>query len=154
MSSHVATIAWQRGDAAFTGARYSRSHRWSFDGGAEVPASASPALVAAPWSDPTGVDPEEAFVAAISSCHLLWFLSIACERGFMVERYRDDAEGVLGKDASGRLAITRVTLRPRAEFSGERRPTDAEVDELHHAAHEKCFLANSVKSDVRCEPVR
>ncbi|MCC7072717.1 MAG: OsmC family protein [Deltaproteobacteria bacterium] len=153
MSTHVATIAWQREGAAFTGAQYSRSHRWSFDGGAEVAASASPALVKAPWSDPAGVDPEEAFVASISSCHLLWFLSLACERGFVVEQYRDQAEGVLGKDGSGRLAITTVTLRPQVEFGGERRPSIADIHELHHAAHERCFLANSLKSEVRCEPV-
>lgn len=153
MSSHSATIAWQRDGAAFTGARYSRSHRWSFDGGAEVAASASPSLVQGPWCDAAAVDPEEAFVAAISSCHMLWFLYLACERGFVVERYRDQAEGVLGKNADGRLAITTVTLRPHAEFAGDRRPSSAELDALHHAAHEQCFLASSVRSEVRCEPI-
>lgn len=153
MSKHIATIAWQRDGAAFAGARYSRSHRWSFDGGAHIAASASPDLVAAPWSDPRGVDPEEAFVAAISSCHLLWFLGLASERGFVVESYQDHAEGVLAKDANGQLAITVVTLRPQAVFTGERQPSAAELESLHHAAHERCFLANSVKSEVRCEPV-
>lgn len=152
MSKHVATVTWQREGAPFSEARYSRSHRWRFDGGAEVAASASPLLVAAPWCDAAAVDPEEAFVASIASCHLLWFLYLASERGFIVESYQDEAEGVLANDASGKLAITSVTLRPRVELGGTKPASAAEIEALHHAAHEECFLARSVRFEVRCEP--
>ena len=118
-----------------------------------MPASSSPHSVPLPLSVEAAVDPEEAFVASLSSCHMLWFLSIAAQRGFVVESYRDEAVGVLGKDASGKLAMTRVTLRPEARFSGDPRPTADEVTAMHHEAHEKCFIASSVKTDVRCEPV-
>jgi organic hydroperoxide reductase OsmC/OhrA len=138
MSEHRATITWARGDASFTDNRYSRAHAWRFDGGAEIAASASPALVAAPWSDPRGVDPEEAFVASLASCHMLWFLWCAARAGVLVDAYEDDAVGLLGKDAAGRLVITRVTLRPLAA--------------LHHDAHERCFLAASVKCEVVVTP--
>lgn len=153
MSTHVATVSWQREGAPFTEARYSRSHRWRFDGGAEIAASASPALVAGPWIDAAAVDPEEAFVASIASCHLLWFLYLASEAGHVVESYRDDAEGVLGKDADGKLAITSVTLRPRVVLGAGKPASAAELDALHHAAHEECFLARSVRFEVRCQPV-
>jgi organic hydroperoxide reductase OsmC/OhrA len=152
MSEHTALIRWQRGDAAFAGARYSRAHEWRFDGGAVVKASASPAVVRAPWSDPAGVDPEEAFIAAISSCHMLWFLSLAAGAGFVVDRYEDEAVGHMGRFANGREGITEVALRPRSDFAGERRPTREELEALHEAAHARCFIASSVASAIRIEP--
>ncbi len=151
MSEHHAVIRWQRGSAEFARGRYSRAHQWRFDGGAVVPASASPALVRAPWSDPAGVDPEEALVAAISSCHMLWFLSLAADRGCIVESYEDDAVGTMGRLPSGHEAVTDVLLRPRIVFAGERRPEATEIAALHESAHEHCFIANSVKSAIRVE---
>ena len=153
MSRHTANISWTRGDATFTDNKYSRRHLWRFDGGIEVPASASPQSVKTPYSSLEAIDPEEAFVAALSSCHMLWFLSIAAKRGFRVDRYADAAAGVMEKNAEGRLAVTVVTLRPDVRFSGTRLPRHDEVRAMHHAAHDACFIANSVKTDVRCEPV-
>jgi organic hydroperoxide reductase OsmC/OhrA len=151
MNEHTATVRWQRGDADFARGRYSRAHEWRFDGGAVVPASASPAVVRVPWSDPAGVDPEEAFVAALASCHMLWFLSLAAGRGYVVESYEDEAVGTMG-ELDGREAVTEVVLRPRIVFSGEKHPDAAAIATLHHEAHERCFIANSVKSSVRIEP--
>ena len=151
--SHKVQVHWSRGEAAFTDNRYSRGHTWRFDGGIEVPASSSPHVVRAPLSVEAAVDPEEAFVAAISSCHMLWFLSIAAERGFRVDDYFDEAEGVMVKNAAGKTAVTRVTLRPRVTFSGDTKPSRTQLDELHHKAHEECFIANSVTTDIICEPV-
>lgn len=153
MAKYTSVVVWSRDSAVFTDNRYSRGHRWLFDGGVEVPASSSPHSVPLPLSVEAAVDPEEAFVASLSSCHMLWFLSIAAKRGFVVDSYRDEAVGVLGKDASGKPAMTRVTLRPDAHFGGDPRPTADEVTAMHHEAHEVCFIANSVKTDVRCEPV-
>jgi len=153
MAEHKATILWQRKGAAFTDNRYSRGHVWQFDGGVEVPASSSPYNVRPPLSVEAAVDPEEAFVAAISSCHMLWFLSLAAKRGFIVETYRDEAVGVLDKNGDGKQAVTVVTLRPRVSFADEHQPTESELDELHHQAHEECFIANSVKTEVRCDPL-
>jgi organic hydroperoxide reductase OsmC/OhrA len=153
MHEYQATISWERGGADSSLHRYRRAHTWTFDGGLTVAASASPQIVRAPYSDAAAIDPEEAFVAALSSCHMLWFLDIATQRGFRVERYVDNAVGVMEKNDTGRLAITRVRLRPQATFAGEKLPTTAEVDALHHAAHEDCFIANSVKTEVRCEPI-
>jgi organic hydroperoxide reductase OsmC/OhrA len=155
MSEHEykVQIQWARGTAVFTDNRYSRAHSWHFDGGIEVPASSSPHLVRVPLSQETAVDPEEAFVASLASCHMLWFLSSAANSGFRIDRYTDEAAGVLGKSASGKTAMTRVTLRPRVTFSGETLPSRAAIAELHHKAHEECFIANSVTTDVRCEPV-
>ena len=153
MSEYSATIRWERGDQRFTDNRYSRRHSWSFDGGAQVVASSSPHVVPLPYSDAGAVDPEEAFVASLSSCHMLWFLSIAAKRGFCVDSYVDDAVGTMSKNDSGKLAITRVTLRPNVAFSGERIPTRSELETMHHQAHEECFIANSVKPDVQCQPV-
>ncbi len=152
MSTHTATVRWQRGEADFAQGRYSRRHEWQFDGGATVAASPSPHVVPAPWSDATAVDPEEAFVAAISSCHMLWFLSLAAERGFVVDRYEDDAVGTMSRIAPGRQAVTDVVLRPRIAFAAGKTPAAAEIDALHEAAHERCFIANSVKSAIRIEP--
>lgn len=153
MSEHFATIEWQRGNQDFAGNRYSRAHRWSFDGGVDLAASSSPHVVPLPLSDEHAVDPEEAFVASLSSCHMLWFLGLACKRGYVVESYRDEAVGRMGKDERGRLAITEVILRPAVRFGGQKGPDAAQLDALHHAAHESCFIANSVRTDVRCEPV-
>lgn len=152
MGEYTATIAWQRNGATFTDNKYSRAHQWKFDGGAVVPGSSSPHVVRVPLSDASAVDPEEAFVASLSSCHLLWFLSIAAGRGFVVDSYEDQALGVLEKNQEGKYAMTVVTLRPRVVFAGKQ-PTKQELDTLHHAAHEECFIASSVKSEVRCEPV-
>lgn len=153
MSQHSADILWQRGDQDFLGNKYSRRHLIRFDGGAEWLGSSSPHVVPVPLSDPAGVDPEEAFVASLSSCHMLWFLSIAAERGFCVDRYSDQAIGQMGRCAAGKIVITVVTLRPDVRFSGEKLPSHAQIEAMHHAAHDQCFIANSVKTDVRCEPV-
>jgi organic hydroperoxide reductase OsmC/OhrA len=153
MSTHTANLLWERNGQDFERLRYSRRHSVRFDGGFEMPASSSPHSVPLPWSDASAVDPEEAFVASIASCHMLWFLSLAAKAGLRVDRYEDAASGVLGPDAQGRQAITVVTLRPKAAFSGERIPDRAQIEDLHHQAHEACFIANSVRSAVRVEPV-
>lgn len=154
MSQYTAVITWERSGAVFTDNRYSRGHRWRFDGGIEVPASASPHVVPLPLSVAAAVDPEEAFVASLASCHMLWFLSIAAKQGFVVERYRDEAVGVMAKNSEGKLAITQVTLRPTVTFAPDKRPSAAQSKALHHEAHEECFLAASVKAEVRCEPTQ
>jgi len=153
MAQYNAHVAWARDGQDFLGNQYSRRHLWRFDGGIEVPGSSSPHVVPLPMSDATAVDPEEAFIAALSSCHMLWFLSLAAKQRFCVEHYADDAEGVMARNEAGRMAMTVVTLRPRVEFSGERQPTAQQLEHLHHLAHEECFIANSVKTEVRCEPV-
>lgn len=152
MARYTATVAWKRDDAPFTDNQYSRAHTWRFDGGAEVPASASPHIVPRPLTDPAGVDPEEAFIASLSSCHMLWFLSLAAERGFIVERYEDEAEGTMAKDDAGRLAMTEVTLRPHVIYASGAAPSAKEDRALHHEAHERCFIANSVRTEVRIAP--
>ena len=144
-----ATVQWQRpADAKFTDQRYSRGHSWSFDGGITVPASSSPLSVRLPYSVAEAVDPEEALVAALSSCHMLTFLYVAAKQGFVVDAYRDEAVGEMSKNEDGRLWVSRVTLHPAIIFSGEKRPTAAQLDELHHLAHEECYIANSVKTEV------
>jgi organic hydroperoxide reductase OsmC/OhrA len=154
MSEHTATIAWQRGNATFAKGRYLRAHEWRFDGGAVVAASASPDIVPAPWSDASAVDPEEAFIAALSSCHMLWFLSLTAAQGFIVDSYSDDAVGHMREIAPNKLAIAEVVLRPRVMFASSHAATPEQVDALHHAAHERCFLANSVKTQIHIEPVQ
>jgi organic hydroperoxide reductase OsmC/OhrA len=150
--AHNVQVRWSRGEAVFTDNRYSRGHTWHFDGGVEVPASSSPHVVRVPYSVAAAVDPEEAFVASISSCHMLWFLSLAAQAGLRVDQYQDEAVGVMGKNAAGKNAVTRVTLQPRVTFSGDKLPSRPEVDELHHKAHEECFIANSVTTEILCEP--
>lgn len=152
MGQHGATIRWRRGDDLFRDGKYSRAHRWSFDGGIDVPASASPKIVPAPLSVAEAIDPEEAFVASLSSCHMLWFLSIAAERGFVVDRYEDEATGTLAKNEAGQLLMTRVVLRPRVAFGAEAAPSPEVHDQMHHEAHARCFLASSVRSEMHCEP--
>ena len=142
-------IFWEKNlDEAFVDSKYSRSHTWSFDGGIEIVASSSPHVVPVPMSNESAVDPEEAFVAAVSSCHMLWFLSIAADKNFIVESYEDNAIGVLGKNGEGKLAMTKITLKPKVNFNDTIVPTNEQVDELHRLAHEKCFIANSVKTDI------
>ena len=152
MSEYTARVRWERGAQNFTDARYSRAHVWTFDGGIDVPASASPAIVAAPLSESCAIDPEEAFVASLASCHMLTFLALAAKAGFRVDSYDDLALGVLEKNGAGRLAITRVRLRPRVVFSGSALPMAETARALHEKAHEECFLANSVRTDVLVEP--
>ncbi|MCG4452464.1 OsmC family protein [Pseudomonas sp. MMS21-TM103] len=152
MAEYVAQVIWQRGEQDFLGNRYSRKHLLRFDGGLEIAGSSSPHVVPVPMSDETAVDPEEAFVASIASCHMLWFLSIARQRRFCVDDYQDAASGAMQANGAGKLFIARVTLRPAVTFSGERLPTRQQIEQMHHQAHEECFIANSVKSEVRCEP--
>lgn len=152
MATYSADILWQRGEQDFASGRYSRRHLLRFDGGTEVPGSSSPHVVPLPWSDPAAVDPEEAFVASLSSCHMLWFLSIAARHGFCVDSYSDHATGEMRRNAGGKIAMTRVTLHPAVVFSGSRQPDRPALDALHHEAHEECFIANSVLTEVLCEP--
>lgn len=153
MTQISAEIIWQRGEQDFLSNRYSRRHTMRFDGGAEILGSSSPHIVPLPMSDPTAVDPEEAFVASLSSCHMLWFLSIAAKRKFCVDSYHDAALGLMENNANGKMVVAVVTLRPAITFSGLHQPTRAEIDQLHHRAHEECFIANSVKSEIRIEPI-
>jgi organic hydroperoxide reductase OsmC/OhrA len=151
MSTYTATIRWSRtGDGDFTRGQYSRAHQWSFDGGAVVPAGPSPHVVPAPWSNPEGVDPEEAFVASLSSCHMLFFLDFARRAGFVVDSYVDEAEGLMEKRADGKFWVSRVTLHPRVGWGGNP-PDETALANLHHKAHEACFIANSVTTEVTVE---
>jgi organic hydroperoxide reductase OsmC/OhrA len=149
MADYLATVEW-RSEGGFREGRYSRAHSWSFDGGAVVRASSSQHVVPAPMSDPAGVDPEEALVASVSSCHMLWFLHLARDSGLEVAAYRDEARGTLGKDERGRLAMTRILLRPRIDFAGEPPAADL-IERLHHEAHERCFIANSLRTEIAVE---
>ena len=151
MSEYTTIVRWNRGEELFTDNQYSRAHQWEFDGGVTIPASASPQVVPVPLSDPTAVDPEEAFVATLSSCHMLWFLSIAAKRGFVVDSYVDNAIGHLEKNEHRRLAVTRVFLRPEIQFSGSSLPKPVQIKEMHDEAHHDCFIANSVKTAVVVE---
>lgn len=152
MSEYKTTVEWNRGGAVFTDNRYSRAHTWRFDGGTEVPASSSPHVVPLPMSVAAAVDPEEAFVVSLSSCHMLWFLSLAAQRKWVVESYRDEAVGILSKNNQGKLVMSQVILHPEITFGPNPPPAPAEIMALHHRAHEECFLANSVKTEIRCEP--
>ncbi|MBA3766554.1 MAG: OsmC family protein [Acidobacteria bacterium] len=147
--SYSVKIFWKNDlGEPFVDNKYSRAHTWTFDGGTVVSASSSPHVVPLPMSVESAVDPEEAFVASLSSCHMLWFLSIAAGRKYIVESYEDNAEGILGKDEEGKLAMTKVSLKPEVSFGGNAVPSREQVDELHHLAHEKCFIANSVKTKI------
>jgi organic hydroperoxide reductase OsmC/OhrA len=145
MSEHKVTLKWERGGAEFSYQKYPRDHTWSFDGGHTMAATAAPAFL----GNPAHVDPEEAFVASLSSCHMLTFLAIACKQKFVLDSYEDEAVGHLEKNADGKLAITRVELRPKITWGGDRKPSAEELDKMHHAAHENCFIASSVKTEVR-----
>jgi organic hydroperoxide reductase OsmC/OhrA len=148
MSEHKATISWNHTGPDFLKGKYSREHTWRFDGGVTVPASPSPSVVPAPYSNPANVDPEEAFVAAVSSCHMLSFLFVASRQGFQVDSYHDEAVGVMTKNEKGVPWVSSVTLRPQIVYSGDKRPTPADEEHLHHLAHEQCFIANSIKTEV------
>ena len=154
MHTHEARVSWGRGaNEKFSDIRFSRVHQWAFDGGVTVRASASPSVVPAPMSAADAVDPEEALVASTSSCHMLYFLFFAAKRGFVVERYEDQASGVLEKNQSGKMFMSRITLRPHVAFSGDKVPSADELSSLHHAAHDECFIANSLKTEIVVEPV-
>jgi organic hydroperoxide reductase OsmC/OhrA len=141
------TLTWKRATPDFQYPTYNRDHTWKFDGGHEMEATAAPAYL----GNPKNVDPEEAFVASLSSCHMLTFLAVACKKKFMLDEYSDDAVGHMEKNENGKLAITRVELHPKLKFSGDLQPTEQELDEMHHFAHENCFIANSVKTKVTVE---
>lgn len=151
-ASHTATVVWTRGTDDFLDKRYHRSHHWQFDGGATVAASSSPHVVPLPYSDAAAVDPEEAYVAALSSCHMLWFLDLASRAGWRVNRYTDAAVGTMAPDAQGRLVVGQVQLRPVTVFDAAHAPTEAALAEMHHRAHAACFLANSVRTHIDCSP--
>ena len=149
---YKATVVWRRPEGeAFTDLKFSRGHEWSFDGGVTVPGSSSPLSVKVPYSRADAVDPEEALVAALSSCHMLTFLYFAAKGGYVVDSYEDDAVGVMTKNARGKLFVSKTTLRPRIAFSGAKQPSAAELDQLHHHAHEECYIANSVLTEVVIE---
>ena len=148
MSEHKAIIRWNRTGPDFLKGKFSREHSWTFDGGLTVPASPSPSVVPAPWSNAASVDPEESFVASISSCHMLTFVWLASRAGFVADSYEDEAVGVMTKNERGVPWVSTVTLRPRLVWSGDKQPTPADLGRLHHAAHEQCFIANSVKTEI------
>ncbi|QDH71950.1 OsmC family protein [Brevundimonas sp. M20] len=152
MSEYVATVEWVRGEQPFLDNRYSRAHDWRFDGGAVVRGSSAPGSVPVPMSDPTAVDPEEALVAAVSSCHMLFFLAYAAKAGLVVDRYVDEAVGIMGRDDRGRVSIVSVVLKPAVTFSGATSPDAAALAELHHRSHEHCYIANSLRASVTVEP--
>lgn len=149
MAEHKATISWQRTTPEFLPGKYSREHTWKFDGGVSVLASSAPSVVPVPYSNPAAVDPEEAFVASVSSCHMLSFLYIACKQGFQIDSYTDEAVGHMAKNEKGVPWVGTVVLNPQIAFSGERTPSPQELQHLHHLAHEQCFIANSIKTEVK-----
>jgi organic hydroperoxide reductase OsmC/OhrA len=148
MSEHRATVRWHRTSPEFLKGKYSREHTWIFDGGVAIAASPSPSVVPVPYSNPACVDPEEAFVAAISSCHMLTFLYLASKQGFQVDSYEDEAIGVMTKNERGVPWISSVTLNPQIIYGGEKLPSAEDEERLHHLAHEQCFIANSIKTEV------
>jgi len=154
VGQYNATVEWTRNGAVFTDRQYSRGHRWIFDGGVEVPASSSPHVVPLPRSVAAAVDPEEAFLVSLSSCHMLFFLDLAARGGFTVEVYRDDVIGELARTAAGKMAMTQVTLRPKVTYAGDKHPSADEENAMHHKAHDLCYIANSVTTEVLVEPVR
>ena len=152
MSEYTAKVIWNRGShESYIDNQYSRGHHWIFDGGLTVPASSSPHIVPLPFSVEGNVDPEEAFVASLSSCHMLFFLGIAAKKRWVVDAYTDNAIGVMENDSDGNMAMTKVTLRPKVEFSGEKKPTLKQIEKVHHQSHQECFIANSVKTEVCIE---
>ena len=153
MATHGAQLIWERGGQAFVDARYSRRHRIRFDGGLEIDGSSSPHSVPLPYSDPAAMDPEEAFIASLSSCHMLWFLALAAKRGFVVDRYEDRAEGQLARDETGKTWMQTATLHPQVRFQPGKEPDPRTLAELHHEAHELCYIANSVRTQVTVAPL-
>ena len=152
MSKSIAEIIWNRGEQNFLDNRYSRKHLIRFDGGLEIPASSSPDVVPL-YSDPSAVDPEEMLVAALANCHMLWFLSLAAKKGFRVDTYVDRASGTMNKNENGKQYLAQARLNPVVTFSGEKIPTQEVFEQLHHQAHEECFIANSVITEIICEPI-
>jgi organic hydroperoxide reductase OsmC/OhrA len=152
MTQYSATISWENENVPFVDGRYSRAHVWEFDGGTVVRASSSPHSVPLPYSDASAVDPEEALVAALASCHMLWFLSIAAKRGFCVQTYRDEAEGIMDRGAKGKLCLTSVTLHPHVTFGGSTVPAAETVRAMHEEAHAECYIANSVTTQITTVP--
>ena len=153
MAEYVAEVIWTRNGQDFLGNRYSREHVLRFDGGIEVPGSSSPHVVPIPMSVAAAVDPEEAFISSLSSCHMLWFMDFASRAGYRLNRYTDAAVGTMAKNAEGQLVVTHVQLRPVTRFDAAHAPSAAQLDDLHHRAHTSCFLANSVKTQIDCAPV-
>jgi organic hydroperoxide reductase OsmC/OhrA len=154
MSVYFASVYWEKGAGEpYIDNKYSRAHTWSFDGGATVLASSSPHIVPVPYSVEANVDPEEAFVASLSSCHMLFFLSIAAKKRFVVEKYVDNAQCLMDKDTNGKMAITQVTLKPKVTFSEGVNPSLSVLEKMHHQSHEQCFIANSVKAEIVTEIV-
>lgn len=152
MSKYFAKINWARtNNESYIDNKYSRGHEWTFDGGVTVPASSSPHVVPLPYSVEANVDPEEAFVASLSSCHMLFFLSIAAKRRYVVDSYVDEAVGIMEEDDEGRVSMTKVTLRPNVQFSGDKKPTMVQLEKMHHQSHDQCFIANSVKTEIVTE---
>jgi organic hydroperoxide reductase OsmC/OhrA len=151
LSKHTATISWARGDHPFLDGKYSRAHTISFDGGVSIAGSPAPSVVRPPLSKEDAADPEEMLVAALSMCHMLFFLDFARRAGFVVDDYVDQAEGVMGKDDRGKIAITKVTLNPQIGWSGETPPSPADIAQLHHKSHEACFIANSFRGEIAIE---
>jgi organic hydroperoxide reductase OsmC/OhrA len=151
MSEHKAIVSWARTSPDFLKGKYSREHTWTFDGGVTVPASASPTVVPAPYSNPAHIDPEEAFVAAVSSCHMLTYLYLASRQGFQVDSYRDEPIGRMTKNERGFPWVSSITLDPQIAYSGVKLPTPDDEQRLHHEAHEQCFIANSIKTEVTWE---
>ena len=148
MHRYTAEVKWRNHGPDFLNNEYSRGHKWLFDGGYVVDASAAPGIVPAPWSLAENVDPEEAFIASLASCHMLFFLNIASNQGFLLESYTDNAEGFMGKDSKGRIAITKIVLHPMHEFSHDNCPDQDTIDRMHLSAHQQCFIANSVKTKI------
>ncbi|MDR7102901.1 OsmC family protein [Croceicoccus sp. BE223] len=154
MVDYTATVRWHARDGEdFTAQRYSRAHEWRFDGGAVVPGSAAPGNVPAGTADESAVDPEEALLAAAASCHMLYFLAYAAKAGFTIESYVDETVGAVARNQAGDPWVASIVLRPAARFGGDRRPTRAEIDDLHHRSHKSCIIANSLKSAITIEPV-
>jgi organic hydroperoxide reductase OsmC/OhrA len=151
MSEHKATVKWTQTQGDFLKGTYSREHTWTFDGGLTVPASPSPSAVRVPFSNPANIDPEEAFVASLSSCHMLTYLWVASRKGFEVASYEDDAVGMMTKNERGIFWVSSVVLHPRIAYSDAKTPSREEEEQMHHTAHEQCFIANSVKTDIRVE---
>jgi organic hydroperoxide reductase OsmC/OhrA len=152
MAEHKATIRWDKSSPEFLRGKFSREHTWSFDGGLTVPASPAPAVVPAPYSNPANIDPEEAFVASLASCHMLTFLYFASRQGFEVTGYEDEAVGVVTKNERGIPWVSAITLRPRVVYSGQKQPSKEEADRLHNLAHDNCYIANSIKTQVKIDP--
>ena len=151
MAIYTAMLTWTRGEQVFSDGKYSRGHEIAFDGGFSIPGSASPHVVRPPLSREDAADPEELLVAALSACHMLFFLDFARRGGFVIDTYSDAPEGVLGKDERGRMAMTKITLKPALVWSGDKRPTPEDIAALHHKSHEACFIANSFRGEVAIE---